>query len=749
MLGEVQRWLAADPADESRLAVITRGAVAAVDGDAVASGPGGLAGAAVWGLMRSAQAEEPGRFVLVDTDGSAASAAALTGAITSGEPQVAVRRGQVLIPRLAPLQEPGDAVVPYVSGTVLVTGGTGTLGGLVAHHLVARHGVRELTLASRRGAGAAGAARLAAKLAACGATVRVAVCDAADRDTLAGLLNWVGRPLGGVVHCAGALDDGAVGSLTAQRLDAVLRPKADAAWHLHELTTGMDLGLFVLFSSAAGVLGTPGQANYAAANAFLDALVAWRRGQGLAGLSLGWGLWQQASGMTGHLGQRDLARMRRLGIAPLTSARGLEPFDAAVAGAPPAVVAARLDATALGASASEGTLPAVLADLVSRSAETAAVQDVEDRSPLAKRLAGLDTAGQRHLLVETIRSQAAAVLGHDDAGAVDTRQAFRDLGFDSMTAIELRNRLTALTGLRLPAALAFDYPTPAALAAHLHDRILPGAVPARAAATPVTVADSSEPLAVVGVGCRFPGGVGSAEELWDLIAGETDAIGGFPADRGWDAAGGSYARRGGFVYEAAEFDAGFFGISPREALAMDPQQRLLLECAWQALEDAGIDPASLRGTDTGVFAGVIPQEYGPRWLEAGEGEFAGFVFTGTAGSVTSGRVSYAFGLEGPAVSVDTACSSSLVALHLAGQALRRGECSLALAGGATVIAEPGGVHSSSSGRGAWPATVGASPSRRRRTESASRRARGCWWWSGCRTRCATGGGSWGWWRAAR
>ena len=363
VLGVLRQWLSAGPLGGARLVIVTRGAVSSVPEDAAAAGAAGLPGAAVWGLVRSAQAEGPGRFVLIDTDGTPESATVLSAAIASGEPQIALRGGRALVPRLGRLSRdpvPRSAAdgtgVSLADGLVLVTGGTGTLGGLVARHLVSVHGVRELVLASRRGPGAPGAGRLAADLAGLGAVVRVVACDVASRDAAAGLLYRAGHGLVGVVHCAGALDDAVIGSLTEQRLVSVLASKADAAWHLHELTAGKDLAMFAVFSSAAGVLGSPGQGNYAAANAFLDALACRRRADGLPGVSLAWGLWEQASGMTGHLDQRDLARLRRVGLAPLSSARGLELFDAGLAGSAPAVVAARIDIAALAAQARRGVL---------------------------------------------------------------------------------------------------------------------------------------------------------------------------------------------------------------------------------------------------------------------------------------------------------------------------------------------------------------------------------------------------------
>ncbi len=580
-----------------------------------------------------------------------------------------------------------------IDGTVLVTGGTGQLGALLARHLVVAHGVRDVLLTSRRGLGAPGAVELEAELSGLGARVRIVECDVSDRVQVAALIDSIpeDRPLAGVVHAAGVLDDGTLESLSVERVDRVLAPKVDGAVHLHELTQHLDLRLFVLFSSAAGVFGTAGQANYAAANAFLDALAAHRRAQGLVASSMAWGWWEQTSEMTGQMSDLDVARMKRAGIQAMSSEQGLELFDAAGGACDAFTVPVRLDMAALRAQARAGSLPVLLRELV--RAPVARALSRGDGS-LARRLAGLEERDRPGAVLEFVRAQVAAVIGHQSAEAINPERAFKDIGFDSLLGVELRNRLAQAAELRLPATLVFDYPTPLELAEHLLNKLTGIRASAPKALSRVA---SEEPVAIVGMACRYPGGVGSPDDLWELVVGGGDAISGFPTDRGWDLerlydpdpdhAGTTYARQGGFLYDAADFDAGFFGISPREALAMDPQQRLILEVCWETIEQAGIDPLSLRGGPTGVFVGISASGYGGA-ISSSSSAVEGYRLTGSVTSAASGRVAYTLGLEGSAVSVDTACSSSLVALHLACQALRQGECSLALAGGVAVMTGP-------------------------------------------------------------
>ncbi|WLQ38176.1 SDR family NAD(P)-dependent oxidoreductase [Streptomyces castrisilvae] len=673
VLDVIRQWLADQRFATATLLVVTRGAVAVADGEQV-----DVRQAPVWGLVRAAQAENPGRFVLLDTDASEGLPLAWAG----DEPESAVRDGRALIPRLARVTAPAGVTASEPvwdeAGTVLITGGTGGLGVLVARHLVAEHGVRHLLLAGRRGAQAPGAEELWAELAESGASVTFAACDVADREAVAALLAGVdpAHPLRGVVHAAGVLDDAMITSLTAERLRGVFAPKADAAWHLHELTRDLELSAFVLFSSIAGTLGSTGQANYAAANAFLDALAAHRRAEGLAASSLAFGLWDTPGGMGTGLGAAELDRMREAGTPAIPADRGLALFDAALRSDVPASVPVRLDLAVLRAHAED--VPALLRGLVRTPGRRAA----RAGSPVLRtRLAGLTGADRAGAVLDLVRTKIAAVLGHASGEAIEPGRAFDELGFDSLTAVELRNRLDTETGLRLPATLIFDHPTAEAVAAFVLT-LLDGAPDAdREPAHAVVRAGDDDPVVIVGMACRYPGGVTTPDELWRLVAEGADAIAPLPDDRGWDpdvydpepgVPGKSYARDGAFLYDAAEFDPDFFGISPREALTMDPQQRLLLEVSWEAIERAGVDPTTLKGSRTGVYAGVMYHDY------------AG----GTAGSLVSGRVAYTLGLEGPALTVDTACSSSLVALHSAAQALRSGECSLALAGGVTVMATP-------------------------------------------------------------
>uniref|UniRef100_UPI0011B0946E SDR family NAD(P)-dependent oxidoreductase n=1 Tax=Amycolatopsis sp. CA-126428 TaxID=2073158 RepID=UPI0011B0946E len=361
------------------------------------------------------------------------------------------------------------------AGTVLVTGGTGALGARLARHLVTAHGVRHLVLTSRRGADAPGAAGLVAELGELGADVVVAACDAADRAALAGALAAVpaSHPLTAVVHAAGTLDDGLLTGLTPERLRTVLRPKLDAAWHLHELTAEADLAAFVLFSSMAGVLGNAGQGNYAAANAFLDALAHHRGVRGLPATALDWGLWAGASAMTGGLGETDLARMAAAGVAALTAEEGLAQFDAGLALAGPQLVAAKLDRARL--RATDGPVPALLRGLVRPSMRR--VAEVPAGDTLPARLAGLPEPAGAALVLDVLRGHVAAVLGHGEQDGIAPDRPFKELGFDSLTAVELRNRLGTATGLRLPATVVFDHPTPAELARYLYTTLVPDPEP--------------------------------------------------------------------------------------------------------------------------------------------------------------------------------------------------------------------------------------------------------------------------------
>ncbi|MEV5833567.1 type I polyketide synthase [Nocardia sp. NPDC052112] len=685
VLSVLQEWLRDNRFRSSTLLVVTRAAVGADVTD--------LAGAAIWGLVRAAQAEDPGRIVLLDTDGTGDFAQLVSIVLASGEPQIMVRDGVPHAARLTRVPRDADAAPVadtdrLAEGTVVITGGTSGLGAIAARHLVTAYGVPSVLLASRRGPAAPGVAELSRELAELGARVRIIAADVSERAAVAGLLAAVPDdfPLIGIVHAAGVLDDGVIAALTPERVHPVLAAKVDAAWHLHELTRDRDLAMFVLFSTAAGVLGSAGQGNYAAANVFLDGLAAQRYANGLAATSIAWGLWRDDTGLTGHLAATDTARLGRNGVLGLSTDQGVALFDAALTGYRAEVVAVRWDRAALTAQAAAGTLAPALQGLVTRTRRTAAAgSGVAETDPVRRwqaRLSGATAVRQEQMIVELVRAEVAVVLGHDGPAAIDADRNFGELGLDSLMAVEVRNRLHTAIGLRLPVTLVFDYPTPKAVGGLVLRELLGGASDVMPTSR-VAGDAASDPVVIVGIGCRYPGGVSSPDSLWDLVVGERDAVSGFPDDRGWDVArvfdpepgedGKTYVREGGFVHDAGVFDAGFFGISPREAMAMDPQQRLLLETSWEALEHAGIEPNSLRGSDTGVFVGLMYHDY-----------------PGSAGSgaIVSGRVAYALGLEGPAVSMDTACSSSLVALHQAVRAVRSGECSMALVGGVTVMATP-------------------------------------------------------------
>ncbi|MET9543655.1 beta-ketoacyl synthase N-terminal-like domain-containing protein, partial [Streptomyces sp. NPDC006553] len=527
----------------------------------------------------------------------------------------------------------------------------------------------------------------------------VRACDITDAGQLAEVLGGTGHPpITTVIHAAATIELARLRDATPEHLSTVLDAKCTGATHLADLlgTYHPDVRL-VLFSSIAGIWGSGVHGAYAAANAYLDAL-AESRAASQPITSVAWGIWDTELA----LGRVDPDQMYRQGLPFLDRDRALDALAQVLADEETVLAIAEVDWPTFVPVFTAARPRPLLSELPEVRALEPADEDstapAASSSALVERLATATEAERDAALLETVRTEAASVLGHTGLDAIGPHRALRDVGFDSLTAVDLRNRLSAALGVRLPATVVFDYPTPRALAAFLKAEVW-GGRPATESA-PRHVAFSGEPIAVVGMSCRLPGGVHSAEDLWDLLSAQGETVSGFPADRGWDAgslrqpdregSNGVSARGGGFLHDAALFDPEFFGISPREARAMDPQQRLLLETAWEAFERAGIDPESLAGTPTGVFVGSNYQDYGANLAAVPEGT-EGHLLTGGASSVLSGRIAYTFGLEGPAVTVDTACSSSLVGVHLATQALRLGECSLALAGGVAVMGSPGAL----------------------------------------------------------
>ncbi|HET7469027.1 MAG TPA: type I polyketide synthase, partial [Gemmatimonadales bacterium] len=706
-----------DAAIPAPLWLVTRGAVSIRRGEPLTHPVQAL----TWGLGRVAAIEHPERWgglldlpevsaevsakVSAEVPGSAAIEPLLDAIAGPGdEDEFALRRDGLFVRRLVPAPPVAGRPVRdwSAAGAVLVTGGTGGLGAHVARWL-ARQGARHLVLASRRGPGAPGAAALEAELRGLGARVAVVACDASDRAALSALLAQRAAdapPVSAVFHAAGAVHTAPIAATTLAEFAEVASGKVAGARHLHELLDPAAVEVFVTFSSLAGAVGNVHQGAYAAANAFLDALAEHRRGEGRPATSIAWGPWA-GDGMAADPELQALLHAR--GLSAMAAPRALAALEQELAAGEATAIVADVDWGRLAAALIArprsllDELPGARRALEARFDGTSPSGGATD---LAVRLRGRSEHEQLDELLALVRAETAAVLGYADADRVDLHKGFAELGLSSLSAVELRQRLSRATGLRLPATVSFDHPSPRHVAAYLREQLdaargqpaATGADGHTQRASERDGAGSQEPLAIIGMGLRLPGGVADLDGLFRMLARGLDAVGPIPAER-WDTdrlydpdfeqKGKSYVRDAALLDRVDLFDAGFFGISPREARHIDPQHRLLLEAAWQALEDAGLPPPELEGTPTGVFVGVGPSDYG---LLGGADD--AYTVLGTHGSFAAGRLAFTLRLHGPALAVDTACSSSLVALHLACQALRRGECNLALAAGVQVLAAP-------------------------------------------------------------
>ncbi|WP_394845472.1 SDR family NAD(P)-dependent oxidoreductase [Pendulispora brunnea] len=627
--------------------------------------------AVLWGMGRTVRYEHSElACTLVDLAAGEANAADLASELLSAskEDEVALRPAGRYVGRLtACVTTPSQPVAVRPDATYLVTGGLGALGRRVAAWLVAQ-GARSLVLMGRN---AASALESIAHLEAQGARVVLAQADVGDAEAVERVLLHIDAelpPLRGVVHAAGVLDDALLAAQDVARYQNVARPKVWGAHHLDRLTRGKGLDFFVLYSSVAAVLGSPGQANYAAANAYLDALARQRRAAGEAALSIDWGAFAGEGLAAAH--ENRGARL---------SARGLRSF-------------------------SPDQSMALLEAALARPSAQIAWMDIDGRqwlefypqmahsprlSPLLKTRPSANKARPTDLDA-FVREQVATVT-RLDASAIAADVPLTTLGLDSLMGLELRNRLEAALGLKLPATLIWTYPSLAALTGYLAASLQGAASSEPAVREAAARQVGAEPIAIVGMACRFPGGADDPQSFWRLLVEGVDTVTEIPASRwpeGSRPKGAPGTQWAALLDSVDGFDADFFGISPREAVGIDPQHRLLLELTWEALEDAHVVPARLDGSRTGVFVGVMGQDYNLRTLARPASELDVYSSTGNGSSFAAGRISYVFGLQGPCLAVDTACSSSLVAVHLACQSLRHGESQLALAAGVNLILSP-------------------------------------------------------------
>jgi polyketide synthase 12 len=648
-----------------------------------------------WGLGRVVALEHPDRWGgLVDLPPTLDLKATRRLLAIFGQPghedQLAIRNTGVFVRRLerAPITDLSDVKPWRPRGTVLVTGGTGTLGARVTRWL-AGAGAEHLVLTSSTGPDA--------ELVELGTRVSIVTCDTTDREAIATLLDQLdaeGETISAVIHADGVNQQTPLAEIDMAEAIRVAAAKVAGLRHLHELLKDQRLDAFVSFSSISGVWGSGRQAIYAAANAFLDAFVEHRVGLGLPAMSVAWSAW--ASSSADDPSQHDL---RRRGLEPLDPKLAIAALQQGIDHRDINVIVADID-WARFAPSFAAARPRPLLDEIAEAKAALEGSDSgsePDDARLLARLRNLSEGERLRALVNLVLGETAAVLGYHDASRLDANTGFVDLGLDSLMAVEVRRRLHRETGLNLPATLVFDHPSPQHVAAFL----LAGLAPALGVAPDEHVerdfhagpTTTHEPLAIIGVGLRMPGGIVDLRSLWKFLSDGREAVGPMPATR-WnvdefydpdpESKGHSYVRDGSFLDQIDQFDPAFFGISPREAKNIDPQHRLLLEAGWQALESAGVIPSTLRDSLTGVFVGLGPSDYD--LLRQGPGE--AYTFIGTQTSFAAGRLAFTLGLQGPAMAVDTACSSSLVAFHLACNALRNGECELALAGGVQVLAAP-------------------------------------------------------------